>query len=77
MEYKLGQTARKIRISKGIKQSFISEKLGFKSRSSYSEIESGKRDLPANKVPILADALGVTVEDLFFDQDIRELRNSV
>jgi transcriptional regulator with XRE-family HTH domain len=70
LEYKVGQIARNIRIEKGIKQSFVSEKLGFKSPSSYSDIEKGVRNLSADKVPVLAKALGVTVEELFFNKNI-------
>jgi transcriptional regulator with XRE-family HTH domain len=74
LELKIGQIARSIRIEKGIKQSFVSEKLGFKSHSSYSEIESGKRNLPSDKIPILAQTLGVSVEELFFGKEIRNSR---
>lgn len=75
MELKVGQIARNIRIEKGIKQSFVSEKLGFKSHSSYSEIENGKRNLPSDKIPVLAKTLGVSVEELFFEKNIRDSRN--
>ncbi|UGB31667.1 helix-turn-helix domain-containing protein [Metabacillus sp. B2-18] len=75
MKYTVGQIARFIRIQKGIKQSFVSDKLGFKSPSSYSEIEKGVRHLSADKIPILADALDVSIEELFFEDKIRKMRN--
>jgi transcriptional regulator with XRE-family HTH domain len=71
---KIGQVARCIRINKGIKQSFVSKKLGFKNQSSYSDIEKGRRNLSADKVPLLAEALGVTVTELFFEQKVRDSR---
>jgi transcriptional regulator with XRE-family HTH domain len=74
LDYKIGKAAREIRIGKGIKQSFISEKLGFKYQSSYADIETGRRKLSADKVPILAEALGVSLDELFFGNDIRKTR---
>lgn len=76
MTSKIGITAREIRVKKGIKQSFVSDKLGFKYQSSYSDIEKGRRKLSADKVPVLAEALGVSVEELFFGETIRNSRNS-
>jgi len=73
LEHKIGRAAREIRIKKGIKQTFVSEKLGFKSPSSYTDIEKGRRGLSADKVPLLADALGVSVEELFFEHKVRKM----
>lgn len=70
----IGERARKIRTSKGIQLNFVADKLGYKSSSSYSEIESGRRRLDANKVPLLAKALGVSVEELFFEDKHRDSR---
>lgn len=64
-------------MKKGIKQSFVSDKLGFKSHSSYAHIEIGKQKLPVDKVPLLAEILGVSIEELFFEEEIRITRNDV
>jgi transcriptional regulator with XRE-family HTH domain len=74
LKNKIGQRAREIRIKKGIKGSYVSEKLGFKSSSSLTDIEKGRRNLNADKIPLLADALGVTVEELFFEEKNRKTR---
>ncbi|WP_026701475.1 helix-turn-helix domain-containing protein [Salibacterium aidingense] len=71
---KVGQRARQIRINKGIKQSYVANKLGYRSPSSLNDIEKGRRHLKADKIPILAKALGVEVDDLFFDNKVRETR---
>lgn len=76
MSLKVGQIAREIRITKGIKQSFISDRLGFKHPSSYADIEKGRRNLTAEKVPLLAKALGVPIEELFFEENVRKTRNN-
>ena len=75
MDTKVGPIARKIRIKKGIKQNYVSEKLGFKSPSSYSDIEKGRRNLSADKIPLLAKVLGVSIEELFFEEKVLEMRN--
>jgi transcriptional regulator with XRE-family HTH domain len=41
--------------------------LGYKSSSILSEIESGKKGLDAEKIPLLAEILGVSFDELFFD----------
>lgn len=70
----VGERARKIRTSKGIQLKFVAKKLGYKSPSSYHAIETGKRKLDADKVEDLAHALGVDVEELFFDNKNRVTR---
>jgi len=71
---KIGERIKKIRISKGIKANYVCKKLGYKSPSYFSEIENGKRRLDANKVPMVAEILGVSVEYLFFGENNREMR---
>lgn len=73
---KIGQRAKMIREEKGIMAKHVCKKLGYKSTSSLVGIESGKRRLDADKIPLLADALGVSIEDLFFDHKNRKLRNT-
>lgn len=62
----VGKKAREIRISKGIQQSFVSRKLGYKSPSSLNDIEMGRRQLKADQIPLLAEILGVSEYELFF-----------
>lgn len=63
---------REIRKSKGITQTFISEKLGFKSVSGYNAIELGKRRLDLVRAKKLAEILDVSLEELFFEDDLHE-----
>lgn len=70
----LGERINLIRTKKGIKRTFVAEKLGYKSPTSLYDVESGRTKLPAEKIPILLDVLGVTYEELFFDQNIRKSR---
>ena len=62
---KFGNNIKKIRESKGLTQSFVANKLGYRSPSMLSEIESGKKGLDAEKVPLLAKILGVSIEQIF------------
>lgn len=74
MKNTLGNNIKEIRESQNLTQAFVARKLGYKSSSMLSEIESGKKGLDAEKVPLLASILGVTVNQLFFGLDIHEMR---
>lgn len=71
MEQNIGLRVKQIREAKGIKQSFVSQKLGFKSSSSLSDIEKGRRGISADRLPELANILGVEIEELFFENKNR------
>lgn len=71
---KFGENIRNIREEKGLTQLFVSKKLGYKSSSMLSEIESGAKGLDAHKVPKLAEILGVGVEKLFFEKVVHDSR---
>lgn len=62
----LGENIKKIRDSKDLTQSYVSRCLGYKSPSSLSEIEAGKKGLDAEKIPLLSEILGVSINDIFF-----------
>jgi transcriptional regulator with XRE-family HTH domain len=64
---KLGENIKEIRERKGLTQAFVSKELGYKSPSMLSEIESGKKGLDAEKIPLLANILNVPINDLFFE----------
>jgi len=71
---KLGERIKEIRIQKGLTQSFVAKELGYKSPSMLSEIESGKKGIDAEKIPLLANILGVDINELFFNEKIHNLR---
>lgn len=70
----LGTNIKEIREGKGLTQAFVSKKLGYKSPSMLSEIESGKKGLDAEKIPLLANILGVPINQIFFGINIHEMR---
>lgn len=70
----IGLKIKEIRLNKGIKQNYIAEKMGYKSPSAISQIESGTRKLTADKVPLLAEILGVEISELFFNEKVHETR---
>ena len=57
----LGQRVRKRREELGLSQTELSDKLGFKSRSSLNKIESDQRAPRQQMIKALADALDTTV----------------
>lgn len=74
MNKAIGKRIRKIRKEKGMTQVHLSKKLGYKSQSALSEIESGKKGLDADKVPLVAEILGVEISSLFFEENVLETR---
>ncbi|GAA0471725.1 helix-turn-helix transcriptional regulator [Alkalibacillus silvisoli] len=74
MEFNFGAKVKEIRIEKGLKQSYVSSEIGYKSPSMLSEIESGKKSLDVSKIPRLAEVLDVNIEQLFFDKNVHNSR---
>lgn len=62
-----GEWLRTIRKKSGLSQEDLAEKAGF-SRSYYTEIETGKRNISLLNLHRLAEALGVTPADLLISQ---------
>lgn len=65
-----GNRVRDIRKQKNITQEKLAKKLDFRHASAISFIENGKRRLDAEKIPTLANALGVSIDELFFAQNV-------
>ena len=55
----IGQRVKKLRIEKGLTQTELAEKLGYRSKSSVAHIENG-RDIPRSMVVALSDILDTT-----------------
>jgi transcriptional regulator with XRE-family HTH domain len=76
---KIGERARQIRLSKGITQVFVAKKLGYQTPSAVNDFEKGRRNISADKIPLLAMSLGVTVAELYdekiFEEKVRETRS--
>ncbi|MEK4343260.1 MULTISPECIES: helix-turn-helix transcriptional regulator [Brevibacillus] len=56
---------KRLRKEKGIPQSRMAAILGYKSRFGYQHFEKGRRNLPANKLPVLAELLETSMTDLY------------
>ncbi|WP_144561618.1 helix-turn-helix domain-containing protein [Bacillus mycoides] len=69
----LGNRVRDIRKQKNITQEKLAKKLDFSHASAISFIENGKRRLDAEKIPLLAKALDVSIDELFFTQKVVNL----
>lgn len=54
---------------KGIKLSYICERLGFKSRTYFNDVEKNNREIPDDKLQIIADELNTTVAYLKGETD--------
>ncbi|HDR6300290.1 TPA: helix-turn-helix transcriptional regulator [Bacillus cereus] len=59
---------RDIRKEKKITQEELARMLGFSGSSAISYIENGQRKLNADKIPKLAESLGVTIEEIFLNR---------
>lgn len=73
------RNVRRISKEKGISYAFICKKIG-RSHGYLSEIESRDADIPRKSVPLIAEALGVSEEEITRDpstQQLDTLANSV
>ncbi|HHY2690312.1 TPA: helix-turn-helix domain-containing protein [Bacillus cereus] len=64
----IGMRIRDIRKEKKITQEELARMLGFSGSSAISYIENGQRKLNADKIPKLAESLGVTIEEIFLNR---------
>lgn len=62
-----GQVIAKRRIELGWTQEDLAKKMGYTSKTTITKIESDKIDLPRRKVKMIADVLGISVNELFPD----------
>jgi transcriptional regulator with XRE-family HTH domain len=60
---KLGESLKKIRESKSITQEVLSYEAGF-SRSYYTEVENGKRNISLINLKKLSTVLGISISEL-------------
>lgn len=56
-----------LRKQRGFTQKDVAVALGYESAAAWCRIESGVRNLKANKIPILAELLGVEISELYTD----------
>ncbi len=68
----LAQRIKKLRIEKGLTQFDVATKMGIED-SSYRKIESGRTNPTARTLYKLAEALDVSVGDLFSEEDFKTL----
>ena len=61
----------------GLTTEEIAQRMGYKTRSSITKIETGKADIPQSKVKAFARALQTTTAYLMGDDDAREARPSI
>lgn len=64
----IGKKIKSIRLSKGIKQSEIAFRCNF-DKSSFSNIEAGKRNITIITLYKIANALNVSIKTFFEDLD--------
>jgi transcriptional regulator with XRE-family HTH domain len=60
----IGRRIRQLRLEKGISQRHVQKKMN-KYGSWLSQVESGSVQIYAKDLPLLADALGIEICDLF------------
>ena len=56
---------KELREKAGVSQERLATELGYKYQSAISMIENGERQLPSEKLPLLAKVLNCSIEELF------------
>jgi transcriptional regulator with XRE-family HTH domain len=69
---KIGRVIRSIRLSKGITATFMANRLGYKSVSSYTRLEKGESTISVEQAKMIADLLSVNLNDFFYEEKLRE-----
>ncbi|WP_064609283.1 helix-turn-helix domain-containing protein [Streptobacillus moniliformis] len=67
-----GNKIRNTRIYLGLTQEELAKKIGYKTKGSITRLENGERDLPIDKLKLLAKALNTTPEYLLGWDTIKE-----
>ena len=65
----VGKKIRNRRKQLGMSQDDLAHKLGYKGRTSINKIELGGSDLPIDKLPEIAKALGVSINYLLTEDE--------
>lgn len=60
----IGHRIKQLRLERELSQDELAKRSGYGSRSTINKIELGINDVPQSKVKAIAEALGVTVEDI-------------
>jgi len=66
----LNTKLRSVRMQKGITQTFLAKKLGFKTASGYNNIEMGRTKPSLEQAKNISEILGVPIEELFFEEKL-------
>ena len=64
MNSDIGENIKRMRKKRGLSQTQLAIKLGYKSKSSIAKIETGNGDVPRNKLPQFAEALNCSISYL-------------
>lgn len=65
---KLGLRLKKLRTKEGLSQERFAMKVGL-DRSYYASVEKGRRNISIKNIKKIADALGMTLSELFDEVD--------
>lgn len=58
---------REIRKSKGITQAEMAQRLGYKGKSGYCQLEKGQVNMTLEKASRICEVLGAKMDDIFID----------
>lgn len=64
----IGEKIKKIRLSQGLTLDEVAKRLGYSNRSAFYKIENEDNGVTIDKLKNIANALGVTLEDLLYDE---------
>lgn len=65
----IANNMKALRDKNGLKQHFVAEKLGI-TQNYYSQIENGHRPPQTKHLLVLRNMYGVSLDDIFFNQEI-------
>ena len=65
---------KELRKQKGLTQEQMAQKLGYKGKSGYCQLENGQAPMTLDRIEIIAEVLGKEVFDIFFSNKVHATR---
>jgi transcriptional regulator with XRE-family HTH domain len=62
------QKMKQLREQQGFSQWYMAKRLGYKSANGYLYLESGRCQIKSNQVPLIAEILGVSMNELYSEE---------
>lgn len=68
---------KKCREERGCTQENMAKLLGYKHKSGYNQLETGKRKINLEQAKIIADFFNKTIDEIFFNNKVAKMTTNI